>query len=300
MGTDLSKLEDQEILNEIGRRFKEKSASIAEMEFMTKKLMELNKQTQEAEKIKGEFLSIIKNEFNNPLSTLLNVAHSLERKVEDEKLCKMVLMLNTELVRLDFHFRNIFAAQEVEAGEIANYFTAIDLQSLYEDVQKPLRYIARDKNLSLKLENQVTEKIVSDGYKLDIIITNLLSNAMEFSYPDKEILLKFHTDDNYFYITVQDQGEGIHVDYQNKVFDRFSKFSTGRTRAHTGLGLGLSIVRGMSEALEGEVNFETREGLTTFTVQLPKQTQDMLSDEKGDSNTVMFDDFDSDDESAEF
>lgn len=290
---NLSNVEDSEILKEIEKRFREKDASIAEMEFMTKKLLELNEQAKKAEAIKGEFLSIIKNEFNNPLSSLLNLAGSLERKRESDKYFDIVKMLNIELHALDFHFKNIFAATEIEAGETANYFSNINFNSLFEDVSKAFAYLLKDKDLELKLHNEIENKIVSDANKLYIILLNLVSNACEYSFPKSEINIYFRDDSENIYIDVQDYGEGIDLKHHAMIFNRFSKFSSGRTRAHTGLGLGLSVVQGLVDALQGGVEFQSKDGFTKFIINIPKKSEELGSiDSSEDSNMTLFDDFD--------
>ena len=70
---DLHNLSDESILQEIERRFKEKNASIEESEFLNKKLIDLNQRLIEVDSVKSEFLSLIKNEFNNPISSVLNI-----------------------------------------------------------------------------------------------------------------------------------------------------------------------------------------------------------------------------------
>ncbi|MGD9596571.1 MAG: sensor histidine kinase [Wolinella sp.] len=289
---DLSKLHDSDILGEIARRFEEKNASIFEMEQMTKKLLTLNEKTKQAESIKGEFLSIIKNEFNNPLSTLLNLAGVLGQKRESQNFEMMVAMLHSELLKLDFHFKNIFAATEIEAGEIASFYTTIDFEALFEEAKKGFVYLIEDKNLTLTVENRLEEKIVSDYSKLLLILANLLSNACEYSYPQGEVKVSLSEEGEEFVIAVKDQGEGIDTAHQATIFDRFTKFSSGKTRAHSGLGLGLSVVLGMSEALGGRVRFLTHEGATLFLVHLPKCTKEMtILGEMDDSGMTLFEDF---------
>ncbi len=289
---DLSKVEDEAILWEIGRRFEEKDASLKEMEFMTKKLLELNENTKKAEEIKGEFLSIIKNEFNNPLSNLLNLAKSLETKRESDKYFDIVKYINLELRGLDFHFKNIFAATEIEAGEIGNYYASVNFVSLAEDVISHFKYLILDKNLKMEIENTIESKIISDANKIYVILLNLVSNACEYSFPDSKVHIRFKEDDKNFLIEVEDYGEGIKVEHHAMIFNRFSKFSSGRTRAHTGLGLGLSVSLGMAEALNGEIGFKCKEGNTIFTVTLPKASAEQsMSDSSEDSNMTLFDDF---------
>jgi len=288
---DLSKIEDELIVEEIKKRFQEKEASIKEMEFMTKKLLEMNEQTKKAEQIKGEFLSIIKNEFNNPISSLLNLANSLNKKLDENRYKSVVGLLNMELLRLDFHLKNIFAATDIEAGDIANYYARIDINSIYEDVLKSFKYILEEKNLTMKIDNRVEMPIVSDSNKIFVILLNLISNACEFSFENSQIIVSFYVEDDKFVIKVHDEGEGVNVAFEKMVFDRFSKFSSGRTRAHTGLGLGLSVTRGFAEALEGDVEFDSKEGETNFYVKIPLVNDEIASHNMSDSNTLIFDDF---------
>ncbi len=289
---DLSKIADKEIIAEIQKRFDEKEASIQEMEFMTKKLLEMNEKTKKAEQIKGEFLSIIKNEFNNPVSSLLNLANSLNRKLDENKQESVVKLLNMELLRLDFHLKNIFAATDIEAGDIANYYAKINLRSVFDDATKSFRYIIEEKHLEISFNDATETPIVSDANKIFMILLNLISNACEFSFENAKIDVSFFIEDEKFVICVSDEGEGINVSFQNMVFDRFAKLSSGRTRAHTGLGLGLSVTRGMAEALGGDVEFETKEGSTKFYVKIPLVNDEITTNSFSDSNTVLFDDFD--------
>ncbi len=288
---DISQVEDDAILWEVGRRFEEKNASIKEMEFMTKKLLEMNEKSKQAEAIKGEFLSIIKNEFNNPLSNLLNLARSLETKRDSEKYFQIVKMLNLELHGLDFHFKNIFAATEIEAGETGNYFSTINFQSIFDDACLALEFLIKDKNLDVKLENSIDEKIVSDANKLYIILLNLLSNACEYSFEGKQIFIRFKSNEENFYLEVEDFGEGIKVEHHAMIFNRFSKFSSGRTRAHTGLGLGLSVSLGLAEALNGKIEFSCKEENTLFIVSIPKNSDELSLGDSEDANMTLFDDF---------
>jgi hypothetical protein len=99
---DLSTLSDSSLLKEIDRRFKEKQSSIEEMEFLTKKLLELNEKSKKAQEVKSQFLSLVKNEFNNPVSSLLNVADMLKKANDLEKVHIMGDLLKRDLLKMDF------------------------------------------------------------------------------------------------------------------------------------------------------------------------------------------------------
>lgn len=291
---DLTKIDDAEIIYEITRRFEEKTGSLKEMEFMTKKLLDMNERTRKAEAVKSEFLSLIKNEFNNPLSSLLNMAESLERAKIDEKSSTAIRIINSELLRLDFHFKNIFAATDIEAGEIANYYSNVNFESIFDDVTKMFRYVIEDKNLDVVFNESGNGKKIGDSNKVFMIIMNLASNAIEYSSENSKINISVEIQDNGYYIKSEDFGEGIKAENKKDVFERFAKFATG-VRTHMGLGLGLSIVRGFSEAMGGYVDFESEGGWTIFKVWIPTDTEEaLIADESDDANTTLFDSFDSD------
>lgn len=289
---DMTKLDDAEIIFEISRRFEEKNASIKEMEFMTKKLLDLNERTNKAEQVKTEFLSLIKNEFNNPLSSLLNMAQILEGNPSHESAVKAIRIINSELLRLDFHFKNIFAASDLEAGETANYYTSINFESLYEDCIKVFHYIIEDKKLEIVFKEEGEGRKVGDSNKIFMILLNLLSNAIEYSHDESKITMGVHLSKTNFTITAEDFGEEIKLEHQNLIYERFSKFNSGR-RAHMGLGLGLSVIRGLAESMSGDVSFESKDGWTLFKVIIPTDTEEAkIIDSSEDATTTMFDTFD--------
>ncbi len=294
MPSNIEQLSDQELLGEISRRFEEKAASIKEMEFMTKKLLELNERTKQTESIKSQFLSLIKNEFNNPISSLLNLANMLTAKKHPDKFDQMSSMMHMELLRLDFQLKNIFSATEIEAGEIGNDFSTINFKSVYEDVLASFKYLITEKNLTVVLDRCEDEGFVSDAHKIYMILLNLVSNACEFSYPDAKVGVSLKQIDGGYRISVEDTGEGVDVKYTNEIYNRFTKFSSGKTRAHAGLGLGLSVARGLAEALDGQIFMESQEGYTLFCVDLPKVDAEAAGASDG-GNEFLFDDFGADD-----
>lgn len=288
---DLHNLSDESILQEIERRFKEKNASIDESEFLNKKLIDLNQRLIEVDSVKSEFLSLIKNEFNNPISSVLNICSIVLSGKRPEKTTELVEMLHMEILRLDFQIKNIIAASEIEAGKTESYYTKINFESILSDAKSAFIYLIKDKNLNIVLQNDCNEKIISDASKLYLIISNLLSNACEYTYPDKTITVRLNNDDKKLYIEVEDEGEGISVENKMLVYNRFSQFNQGVNRAKTGLGLGLSVVKGEVEALDGTIDYDSEHGKTVFKVEIPlaNECEECGS---GGGNDILFEDFD--------
>lgn len=291
---DLQRLSDSELLDEINRRFDEKSNSLNELEFLNKKLLELNNQLVEMDSVKSKFLSLIKNEFNNPISSVLNLCGHLISKKRPERFDEIVAMIHMEVLRLDFQIKNIISASELEAGETSNYFTRVNFNTIFEDVKRSFDYIINDKNLVLNFENNLQDSVCSDSNKLYLILLNLLSNACEYSYAWGTIDTKIFLEDENIVIQVSDIGEGIVVENKMLIYNRFTQFSRDINRGKSGLGLGLSVVKGMVEALDGNVDYYSVPDVkTTFTVRIPKSSENDAGSLMGSgANDMLFEDFD--------
>ncbi|WP_294966562.1 HAMP domain-containing sensor histidine kinase [Sulfurimonas sp.] len=290
---EISNVSDDNLLKEISRRFEEKQASIAEMEFMTKKLLTLNEKNQNSQEVKSKFLSLIKNEFNNPMSSLLNIVSMMIKKSDDEKISTLSDMMKKELLKLDFSLKNIFCASEIEAGEIANYYSVVDIKEIFDETIEYFSPIIEEKSLTLEYKSKCDEKIIADSQKLDMIFLNLISNACEYSYPDAKVLVTLFCDEKEYIIEVQDEGEGVYAEHTKNIYNRFAHFETGKTRSTAGLGLGLSVTRGMVEALGGTIDNIKGDEKTIFIVTIKKVDDKEINLSTGfGSNEFIFDDSD--------
>jgi len=288
---DITETSDTQLLDEIKRRFEEKAASINEMEFMTKKLLDLNEKNKQAQDVKSKFLSLIKNEFNNPMSSLLNLVNMMNKKVEDEKIKDLSSMMHMELLKLDFSLKNIFSASEIEAGEIANDYSIVNIEGIYNEIIEYFGYLIEEKNLNVNFDSKCDEEIISDSQKINMILLNLISNACEYSYNEAEIDVVVGCNEKNYVLVVEDTGEGISHDHAKDIYNRFSHFESGNTRRTAGLGLGLSVARGMTEALNGSIDNITKDGKTIFMVTIPKVDKSELELSQGiGSNEFIFED----------
>lgn len=290
---DISKIEDNELLKEIGRRFDEKSSSLKEMDFLTKKLLEMNEKSKNAQEVKSQFLSLVKNEFNNPMSSLLNIANMINGTKDLNKIASLGEMLKRELINIDFSLKNIFAASEIEAGEVANEYSKIDMEDIFNEVIDYFADLIEEKHLSVVFENKCKKNIISDSQKLYMILLNLVSNACEYSYPQNEVKVLVQCGEISFKIDVVDRGEGVNAEHTKEIYNRFTHFETGKTRGTAGLGLGLSVAKGMTEAMEGIIDNTTENGKTIFTVTIPFVSEDDINISKAfGSNEFMFEEND--------
>ena len=102
------------------------------------------------------------------------------------------------------------------------------------------------------------------------IIANLIENAFSYNSENNEITIRSKISDNYYVIKIIDQGEGIPVKEVNKIFNEFYRVDKSRSKKTGGVGLGLSIVKSLIEAHNGEISVNSKiNSGTTFTIKLP-------------------------------
>ncbi|MDR1452261.1 MAG: sensor histidine kinase [Helicobacteraceae bacterium] len=283
--SEIQNINDGELIAELSRRLDEKNASIKEVEFLTKKLLSLNEKTKESESIKERFISIVINVFSNPIKSLLELSNSLIVNGDPSSIAGRI---NAGLLGLDFEFSNIFAAALIENGKIESSYSNIKFGDIFQSARNALRYLIDRKNLVVTLNACEDDDFVSDERKIYTILINLLSNACEFSYPNSQVDVDLTKLEDEFVLCVADCGEGVDAQCAAQVYCRFAAFSSGKTRSRQGLGLGLSVARGFSEALCGSIDFESKKGQTVFRVRLPIAQK---SNETSDDATDPFADF---------
>lgn len=260
--------------------------SCEEIAFLSRKILDLNKQLIESEKAKSRFLSLVGNELNNPMTALLGMIPHLQPK-GDTKLETIFSLVHEEALILDFRIQNLVAAAEIENGDVSMTSALVDPKVLVEEVIEALKYPMKTKNIQITIDTSLEQKIVTDPQKLYLILKNLIANAIGYGTANGIVDVTIKERDSVVCITVKNQGRGPDVEYKPQVFTRFSHRPDG---GH-GLGLGLSIVRDLSERLGGSIDYVTDELSVTFVVKLPLET--MLADSEAcGSNEFLFESFD--------
>lgn len=263
-----------------------KTPDCEEIAFLSRKILDLNKQLIESEKAKSRFLSLVGNELNNPMTALLGMIPHLQPK-GDAKLETIFSLVHEEALILDFRIQNLVAAAEIENGDINMTSALVDPKVLVEEVIEALKYPMKTKNIQITIDTSLEQKIVTDPQKLYLILKNLIANAIGYGTANGIVDVTIKERDSVVCITVKNQGRGPDVEYKPQVFTRFSHGPDG---GH-GLGLGLSIVRDLSERLGGSIDYVTDELSVTFVVKLPLET--MLADSEAcGSNEFLFESFD--------
>jgi len=297
----MSKLTDKELIQELENRFIENEKALSELQKITEELKEVNVKLEESEAIKTHFLSHIRNEIINPLSSIIGISKNISQLPKDKlyKIINFSEIIHNEAFELDQQLRNIFAAAEIEAGDTNPDFSFINIEELInEEIENyQSKLIEKKLKIELKFENFTAQnnRQLSDESKLRIIFSNVLRNAIKFSKEYSKIIIKIGISNSEINILIQDFGIGISKENISIIFDRFKKLDNSINSINRGHGLGLSIALAYVNLLNGTIKVESEiEKGAAFTITLP-----IIQKENLEGTNVILDEFLFDDETEE-
>lgn len=210
------------------------------------------------------------HELNTPVGFVQARAQSLERKLEKEGVVSDDLaIIISSAERMGRIVHDLMLLAELDA-KTELQMCSIDLSELLKKVFDEYRIRFSEKEISLTLDCEAPNTIESDKEALERLIRNLLENALKYTAAKGEVNIVCQMLGNQVKLIVKDTGIGIPEDSLGRIFDRFYRVDDSRTQSSGGSGLGLSIVKAISEGLGGEVSVSSQLGHgSTFTVCLP-------------------------------
>ena len=260
--------------------------ALAEVREEQRFLIKVNERLRQSEKTKSHFIDHMRNEINDPLGAILGLADEIcDPRLPGELVRALANRIKAEAFHLDFQFRNIFCAAELEAGEASLSVAMVDVESVLRDVVTAFAAGAQEKGQTLEVHvAQGIGPFPTDAEKLRIILANLLANAIEFSPKGGRIDLRAFPQSEAMVIEVEDDGGGLSEEDVSIIFERFRQLDSGTSRAHKGQGLGLAVVKALVELQDGQILVDTEPGHgSTFTCRLPLRPQ------TGNPDTFAFD-----------
>lgn len=246
-----------------------------------------NEALEEAQNIKTDFLAHMSYELRNPLNSVLGFAELLEKEYQgplnDEQHQYMRNILSASDYLLDL-INDILDLSVIEAGGLYIEAADFDVNETIHGVVSKLEERIKQKSIQLdvSLDKNLTS-VHGDEKRIQHSISNLLSNAVKFTPEAGHVAIKTWQDEDFYYISVQDDGIGIsHSEFE----DIFDKFYTGsNVPKGKGTGLGLSLVKIFIEKHGGKILVESNLGLgTEMTCKLPKNFP--ISDELSAVETI--------------
>ena len=253
-------ISDIDLINELKERFNKNETLFREQLTLMAELKNVNEKLVISEGLKSNFLSNIRNEINNPVASILELAKNIsEGNMSADAIKRFASLIYSETFSLDFQLRNIFASAEIEAGEALVSTVLVNISSLMENTLLSFKHQVEKKNIQLLVSTSLndTDTFCSDPEKLHLILSNLLANAIQFSHVGGKVEIKFEIENGQFMFSILDHGPGISDANRELIFDRFRQIEEGSTKTYGGHGLGLCITKALLELINGEIQLES-------------------------------------------
>jgi signal transduction histidine kinase len=225
------------------------------------------------DEMKSAFVSMVSHEIRSPLSTILSQIKVLMDGLAGEVSAKQTDILGKMsrkirgLVELS---NNLLDLSRIEAGLIVQDKEQIQLMDILENLVGFMQTRAKEKNISLSLKKATLPLINADGESMEEVFGNLITNAIMYTPEEGKISVRAKVKGDFLEIGISDTGYGIAPEEVPRIFERFYRVKTERTRTTIGTGLGLPIVKSIVEAHNGTIKVESKEGAgSTFYVHLP-------------------------------
>ena len=219
-----------------------------------------------------EFVANVSHELKTPMTSMKVLAASLlsEENVDPAVYREFLEDIDSEIDRENKIISDLLALVKEDRTNIDLEMTETDINELAETVMKRMRPIAEIADIAMTLINRREVRAEVDSTRINLVLTNLIENAIKYNREHGEVTVTVDADEEYFTLSVADNGIGIPEEDQARIFERFFRVDKSRSREIGGTGLGLSITKSAILRHHGTISVESKEGEgTTFTVRIP-------------------------------
>lgn len=251
-----------------------------------KETSELIGQLEESDRRNGKLISdrqkimhTITHELRTPLTAIHGYAELIHSNgtAETQRHAESVLQASKRMIAM---LNSLLSFFRLESGKERMNIAPFKLQSVADALEAEFRSMAEKKDLKLTVENSADVILMGDRERIMQVGDNLLSNAIKYTKAGS-VSLKTGYGNGTLSIMVEDTGSGMSEEERQRVFGEFERLSNAATQ--DGFGLGLSIVKRIVDMMHGTIRLESEKSRgSRFTVEIPMNTADSVSDEEKD------------------
>lgn len=230
------------------------------------------KLAEEKRRVRFEFISVLSHELKAPIGAVegylqLFQSGSIRDSATQEKIIERSLARLGGMRKLIFDLLDL---TRIEAGTKTRQIEPLCLKALVENALELVEVSAADRGISLNLESEPTVPFNGDKSELEIVVNNLVSNAVKYNRDNGAVNVRINKDQKRYQIEIEDSGIGMTEKELGKLFGEFVRMKNDKTRHIEGSGLGLSTVKKIVQLYDGDIRAisEWEKG-TTFTVEFP-------------------------------
>jgi PAS domain S-box-containing protein len=234
---------------------------------------EARREAERTSRVKDEFVATLSHELRTPVAAILGWTYVLRKEAgENAALLDGLDTIERNARAQTQLIEDLLDVSRIVSGKIRLDVQLVELPDVIEAAIETVRPAAQSKGIRLQkiIDSRVTP-VHGDFGRLQQIVWNLLSNAVKFTPKDGRVQVTLQRINSHLEISVSDTGEGIEPEFLPHLFERFSQADASSSRTHSGLGIGLALVKHLTELHGGTVRASSggRGQGATFTVELP-------------------------------
>ncbi|RYG21333.1 MAG: sensor histidine kinase, partial [Chitinophagaceae bacterium] len=227
------------------------------------------------EQFRKEFLSNVSHEFKTPLFAIQGYIETLQDCLTDDPEMAMKFLKKAEnnVERLSYLINDLDSISKLETGEMPINYERFDFVPLAKEVMDGLEDSATNHNIKLSFKEKYTAPTLvnADREKVRQILINLLQNSIKYGNENGSTAIKIFELHDQYLVEVTDDGIGIEEKHLTRLFERFYRIDSHRSRKEGGTGLGLAIVKHILEAHQQTISVRSTPNIgTTFAFTLEK------------------------------
>ncbi|MDV7756707.1 PAS domain-containing protein [Liquorilactobacillus mali] len=236
---------------------------------------------KEIERMQLDFVGNVSHELKTPITAITGFSETLLQGAMNDKkaLPEFLAIIHKESLKLTDLVEDILSLSRIDASPELN-LKEINLRIYITELLKTFKPQLEKKKIKVFLEISEDYVVNMDQNKLRHVIDNLIQNAIKYNNFQGKIWIDGSVDETSWNISIRDNGYGIPQDKQERIFERFYRIDTSRSRDSGGTGLGLSVVKEYVAAMNGEIILESQVGVgSKFIIKFPME-QDIQKSQK--------------------
>ena len=229
---------------------------------------EARRLAEEKRQVRFNFISVLAHELKAPLNAIEGYLRILQTDEPPER----KQMIDRSLIRLDGMKKLIFDLLDltrIESGQKVRSFVPVDVRALAKSAADLFSAEAAERHITIDLKPEGPVEMVADPSEIEIVLNNLISNAVKYNRDGGSVTVEIRRDDGTLKVSVTDTGIGLAPEEAAKLFSEFVRIKNEDTIKVIGSGLGLSTVRKLAQLYGGDATVVSTKGSgSTFTVTL--------------------------------
>ena len=223
------------------------------------------------EAMRNDFVANVSHELKTPVGAISLLAEAIEDGADDPVAVRRFTgRLHKESSRLSALVQDIIELSRLQSSDAIVHGEQVQVAAVVAEAVDRNKLLAEERNITISVGGQVQAPVHGDADLLMTALRNLIDNAIRYSPEHSAVGVGLRERDGFALISVTDQGPGISAEEQERVFERFYRVDSARSRQTGGTGLGLSIVKHVLANHGGEVSLWSQEGQgSTFTLRIP-------------------------------